>query len=270
MSEKKVFELEFAGRKLVVEHGELAKQANGAVLVRYGDTVVLSTVTASKEPKDLDFFPLQVRYEERLYAVGKVPGGFIKREGRPTEHAVLSGRLIDRPIRPLFPEGFRNEVQVINYIMSVDHDCSPEMTAMFGSSLALMISDIPFEGPIAGVYVGRIEEKFIVNPTLSQKENSDIDLAVSGTSEAINMVEAGAQEVLEEEILDAIMFGHEELKKLIEFQKQITKEVGKEKMEIVLFQVEKELDERVRSICETDLKEAIKTFDKQERQQKIN
>src|SRR5690554_2052636 len=244
MSEKKVFELEFAGRKLVVEHGELAKQANGAVLVRYGDTVVLSTVTASKEPKDLDFFPLQVRYEERLYAVGKVPGGFIKREGRPTEHAILAGRLIDRPIRPLFPEGFRNEVQVINYIMSVDHDCSPEMTAMFGSSLALMISDIPFNGPIAGVYVGRIDNEFIINPLVSQKDKSDIDLAVAGTGDAVNMVEAGAQEVLEEEILEAIMFGHKELQKLIEFQKQIVKEVGKEKMEVVLFEIDDELNSR--------------------------
>ena len=234
MSEKKVFELEFAGRKLIVEHGELAKQANGAVLVRYGDTVVLSTVTASKEPKDLNFFPLQVGYEERLYAVGKVPGGFIKREGRPTEHAVLSGRLIDRPIRPLFPEGFRNEVQVINYIMSVDHDCSPEMTAMFGSSLALMISDIPFNGPIAGVHVGRTNNQFIVNPTLSQKENSDIDLSVAGTSEAVNMVEASAQEVLEEDMLEAIMFGHQELQKLINFQKEIIASVGIPKMEVKL------------------------------------
>lgn len=270
MSERKVFELEFAGRKLVVEHGELAKQANGAVLVRYGETVVLSTVTASKEPKDLDFFPLQVGYEERLYAVGKVPGGFIKREGRPTEHAILAGRLIDRPIRPLFPEGFRNEVQVINYIMSVDHDCSPEMTAMFGSSLALMISDIPFNGPIAGVYVGRVKNEFIINPTVTQKEKSDIDLAVSGTSDAVNMVEAGAQEVSEDEILEAIMFGHKELQKLIEFQKQIVKEVGKEKMEVILYEVDKELDIRVRSMCEEELKAAIKTVDKQERQNKID
>lgn len=270
MSEKKVFELEFAGRKLVVEHGELAKQANGAVLVRYGDTVVLSTVTASKDPKDVDFFPLQVGYEERLYAVGKVPGGFIKREGRPTEHAILAGRLIDRPIRPLFPEGFRNEVQVINYIMSVDHDCSPEMTAMFGSSLALMISDIPFNGPIAGVYVGRIDNEFIINPLVSQKDKSDIDLAVAGTGDAVNMVEAGAQEVLEEEILEAIMFGHKELQKLIEFQKQIVKEVGKEKMEVVLFEIDDELNSRVRSMCEDELKAAIKTVDKQERQKNID
>ncbi len=269
MSEKKVFELEFAGRKLIVEHGELAKQANGAVLVRYGDTVVLSTVTASKEPKDLNFFPLQVGYEERLYAVGKVPGGFIKREGRPTEHAVLSGRLIDRPIRPLFPEGFRNEVQVINYIMSVDHDCSPEMTAMFGSSLALMISDIPFNGPIAGVHVGRTNNQFIVNPTLSQKENSDIDLSVAGTSEAVNMVEASAQEVLEEDMLEAIMFGHQELQKLINFQKEIIASVGIPKMEVKLYEVEPEINQRVRNLAEAKLKQAIVTIDKQERQNKI-
>ncbi|QVK19439.1 polyribonucleotide nucleotidyltransferase [Mycoplasmatota bacterium] len=270
MSEKKIFELEFAGRKLIVEQGELAKQANGAVLVRYGETVVLSTVTASKKPKDLDFFPLQVGYEERLYAVGKVPGGFIKREGRPTEHAVLSGRLIDRPIRPLFPDGFRNEVQVINYIMSVEHDCTPEMTAMFGSSLALMISDIPFNGPIAGVYVGRVNNEFVINPTVSQKENSDIDLAVSGTSEAVNMVEAAAQEVREEDMLDAIIYGHQELQKLIQFQKEIVEEVGKEKIEIKLYEVPQEINDRVRSLAEKDLIEAVKTFDKQERQENIN
>ncbi len=270
MSEKKTFELEFAGRKLIVEHGELAKQGNGAVLVRYGETVVISVATASKTPKNLDFFPLTIGYEERLYAVGKVPGGFIKREGRPSEHAVLSGRLIDRPIRPLFPEGFRNEVQVINYILSVDHDCSPEMTAMFGSSLALMVSDIPFDGPIAGVYVGRSNNEFIINPTVSQKDLSDIDLAVSGTSEAVNMVEAGAQEVPEEDMLEAIMYGHQELQKLINFQKEITNEVGKEKIEIQLYEVPQEINERVRNLAENDLKEAIKTVDKQERQDNIN
>ncbi|HEY8364300.1 MAG TPA: polyribonucleotide nucleotidyltransferase [Haloplasmataceae bacterium] len=270
MSEIRVFELEFAGRKLVVEHGELAKQASGAVLVRYGDTVVLSTVTVSKEPKDLDFFPLTVGYEERLYAVGKVPGGFIKREGRPTEHAILAGRLIDRPIRPLFPEGFRNEVQVVNYIMSVDHDCSPEMTAMFGSSLALMISEVPFSGPIAGVYVGRIDGEFVINPTVSQKDNSDIDLAVAGTKEAVNMVEASAQEVLEEDMLDAIMFGHKELQKLIEFQEMIVKEVGKEKIPVVLYEIPEEINTRVREMAEEELKQAIRTVDKQERQENID
>lgn len=269
MSEKKVYELEFAGRKLVVEYGELAKQANGAVLVRYGDTVVLSTVTCSKEPKDLDFFPLTVGYEERLYAVGKLPGGFIKREGRPTEHAILAGRLIDRPIRPLFPEGFRNEVQVVNMILSVDHDCSPEMTAMFGSSLALMISDIPFNGPIAGVYVGRVNGELIINPTVEQKEHSDIDLAVAGTKDAVNMVEAGADQVPEEDMLEAIMFGHQELQKLIEFQEKIIQEVGKPKMEVVLYEVPQEINQRVRNLTEVELKEAIRTADKLEREAKI-
>lgn len=269
MSEKKVYELEFAGRKLVVEYGELAKQANGAVLVRYGDTVVLSTVTCSKEPKDLDFFPLTVGYEERLYAVGKLPGGFIKREGRPTEHAILAGRLIDRPIRPLFPEGFRNEVQVVNIILSVDHDCSPEMTAMFGSSLALMISDIPFNGPIAGVYVGRVNGELIINPTVEQKEHSDIDLAVAGTKDAVNMVEAGADQVPEEDMLEAIMFGHQELQKLIEFQEKIIQEVGKPKMEVVLYEVPQEINQRVRNLTEVELKEAIRTADKLEREAKI-
>jgi len=269
MSEKKVYELEFAGRKLVVEYGELAKQANGAVLVRYGDTVVLSTVTCSKEPKDLDFFPLTVGYEERLYAVGKLPGGFIKREGRPTEHAILAGRLIDRPIRPLFPEGFRNEVQVVNMILSVDHDCSPEMTAMFGSSLALMISDIPFNGPIAGVYVGRVNGELIINPTVEQKEHSDIDLAVAGTKDAVNMVEAGADQVPEEDMLEAIMFGHQELQKLIEFQEKIIQEVGKPKMEVVLYEVPQEINQRVRNLSEVELKEAIRIADKLEREAKI-
>jgi len=270
MSEKKIFELNFAGRKLIVEHGELAKQANGAVLVRYGDTVVLSTATASKEPKELSFFPLMVGYEERLYAVGKVPGGFIKREGRPSEHSVLSGRLIDRTIRPLFPDGFRNEVQVINYIMSVDHDCSPEMAAMFGSSLALMVSDIPFSGPIAGVHVGRAENQFIINPVGTQKEKADLDLIVAGTSDAVNMVEAAALEVVEEDVLEAIMFGHEELKKLIQFQNEIVAEVGKEKIEIKLYEVPQEINERVRKLAEDDLKTAVKTVDKQERQQNID
>lgn len=270
MSELRIFEMDFAGRKIIVEHGELANQASGAVLVRYGDSVVLSTVTVSKEPKDLDFFPLTVGYEERLYAVGKVPGGFIKREGRPTEHAVLSARLIDRPIRPLFPEGFRNEVQVVNFILSVDHDCSPEMAAMFGSSLALMISEVPFNGPIAGVQVGRVNGEFIINPTVSQKDESDIELVVAGTKDAINMVEASAKEVPEEDMLEAIMFGHEEIKKLIAFQEEIVREVGKEKMEVTLFTVPEEISQRVRELAFDQLKDAIQTFDKHERQKNID
>jgi polyribonucleotide nucleotidyltransferase len=270
MSELKIFEMEFAGRKLVVEHGELAKQANGAVLVRYGESVVLSTVTASKDPKDLDFFPLMVSYEEKLYAVGKVPGGFIKREGRPSEHAILSGRLIDRPIRPLFPEGFRNDVQVINYVLSVDHDCTPEMTAMLGSSLALMVSDIPFDGPIAGVYVGRVDGEYIINPTLEQKEKSDIDLAVAGTKYAVNMVEAGAKEVSEEAMLEAIMVGHQQMQQLIEFQEKIVAEVGKEKMEVQLYAVPEEINTRVRDLAQKRICESIQTVDKQERQAKLD
>lgn len=270
MSELRVFEMEFAGRKLVVEHGELAKQASGAVLVRYGDSVVLSTVTVSKEPKDLDFFPLTVGYEERLYAVGKVPGGFIKREGRPTEHAILSARLIDRPIRPLFPDGFRHEVQVVNFILSVDHDCSPEMAAMFGSSLALMISEVPFNGPIAGVQVGRINGQLIINPTVAQKDESDIELVVAGTKHAVNMVEASAKEVPEEDMLEAIMFGHEEIKKLIAFQEEIVREVGKEKMQVELFVVPDEIAQRVRELAFNQLKEAVRIVDKLERQENID
>ena len=270
MSELRVFEMEFAGRKLVVEHGELAKQASGAVLVRYGDSVVLSTVTVSKEPKDLDFFPLTVGYEERLYAVGKVPGGFIKREGRPTEHAILSARLIDRPIRPLFPDGFRHEVQVVNFILSVDHDCSPEMAAMFGSSLALMISEVPFNGPIAGVQVGRINGQLIINPTVAQKDESDIELVVAGTKHAVNMVEASAKEVPEEDMLEAIMFGHEEIKKLIAFQEEIVREVGKEKMQVELFVVPDEIAQRVRELAFDQLREAVRIVDKLERQENID
>ena len=193
--EKKVFSIDWAGRKLSFEIGQLAKQANGAVLVRYGDTAVLCTATASKDAKKLDFFPLTVNYEERLYAVGKIPGGFIKREGRPSEKAILAARLIDRPIRPLFPEGFRNEVQVVAMVLSVDQDCSPEVAALLGSSLALSISDIPFDGPIAAASIGRVNGKFVVNPTVEQAEKSDMDLVVAGTIDAINMVEAGANEV---------------------------------------------------------------------------
>ncbi|MFS8630251.1 MAG: polyribonucleotide nucleotidyltransferase, partial [Bacillales bacterium] len=213
--EKKVFSIDWAGRKLSFEIGQLAKQANGAVLVRYGDTAVLCTATASKDAKKLDFFPLTVNYEERLYAVGKIPGGFIKREGRPSEKAILAARLIDRPIRPLFPEGFRNEVQVVAMVLSVDQDCSPEVAALLGSSLALSISDIPFDGPIAAASIGRVNGKFVVNPTVEQAEKSDMELVVAGTKDAINMVEAGANEVPEEVMLDAIMFGHEEIKRLV-------------------------------------------------------
>ncbi|MBS4207576.1 polyribonucleotide nucleotidyltransferase [Bacillus sp. FJAT-50079] len=267
--EKKIFSIDWAGRNLTVEVDQLAKQANGSVLVRYGDTAVLSAVTASKEAKAVDFFPLTVNYEERLYAVGKIPGGFIKREGRPSEKAILASRLIDRPIRPLFADGFRNDVQVINIVMSVDQNCSSEMAAMFGSSLALSISDIPFEGPIAGVVVGRVDGEFIINPTVEQMENSDIDLIVAGTKDAINMVEAGANEVSEETILEAIMLGHKEIQRLIEFQEQVVQEVGKTKMEISLYEVDAELEAEVRGMCEEKLIQAIQVEEKHAREDAI-
>lgn len=267
--QKRVYSFEWAGRPLTIETGQLAKQANGAVLVRYGDTSVLSTATASKNPKALDFFPLTVNYEERLYAVGKIPGGFIKREGRPSEKAVLTSRLIDRPIRPLFADGFRNDVQVISLVMSVDQNCSSEMAAMLGSSLALSISDIPFEGPIAGVQIGRINGEFIVNPTPEQLEVSELDLVVAGTKDAINMVEAGAKEVAEDVILEAIMFGHEQIIQLIEFQEKIIAEVGKEKMEITLFELDEALLAEVKAKCESDLINAIQTEEKHAREEAI-
>ncbi|ASV65910.1 polyribonucleotide nucleotidyltransferase [Cytobacillus sp. FSL W7-1323] len=267
--DKHIYSIDWAGRKLSVEIGQLAKQANGAVLVRYGDTAVLSTATASKEPKNLDFFPLTVNYEERLYAVGKIPGGFIKREGRPSERAILASRLIDRPIRPLFPDGFRNDVQVVSMVMSVDQDCSSEMAAMFGSSLALSVSDIPFAGPIAGVTVGRVDNEFIINPSVEQTEKSDIHLVVAGTKDAINMVEAGAEEVPEETMLEAIMFGHDEIKRLIAFQEKIAEEIGKDKMEVTLYQVDEEINATVRAMCEADMIPAIQVQEKHAREAAI-
>ncbi|CDQ22158.1 polyribonucleotide nucleotidyltransferase [Halobacillus karajensis] len=267
--EKQVFSIDVAGRTFSVEIGELAKQANGAALIHYGDTTVLSTATGSKEPKDLPFFPLTVNYEERLYAVGKIPGGFIKREGRPSDKAVLASRLIDRPIRPLFPEGFRNDVQVISSVMSVDQDCSSEMAAMLGSSISLGISNIPFEGPIAGVIVGRVDDEFIINPTVEQQEKSDIDLTVAGTKDAINMVEAGANEVPEEDMLEAIMFGHEEIKRLVAFQEEIIAAVGREKMEVQLFDLDAELKDKVESEAREAVVQAIKTEEKKAREEAI-
>jgi polyribonucleotide nucleotidyltransferase len=266
---KHEYSMDWAGRKLTVEIGQLAKQANGAVMVRYGDTAVLSTATASKEPKNLDFFPLTCNYEERLYAVGKIPGGFIKREGRPSEKAILASRLIDRPIRPLFADGFRNDVQVISIVMSVDQDCSSEMAAMFGSSLALSTSDIPFEGPIAGVIVGRVDGEFVINPTVEQAEKSDIHLTVAGTKDAINMVEAGADEVSEEIMLEAIMHGHDEIKRLIEFQEKIVAEAGKEKRAVTLYEIDSELEAEVRETCEADMVTAIQVQEKHAREDAI-
>ena len=266
---KQIFSMDWAGRQLTVEVGQLAKQASGAALIRYGDTAVLCTAVASKDAKTVDFFPLTVNYEERLYAVGKIPGGFIKREGRPSEKAILASRLIDRPIRPLFADGFRNEVQVISTVMSVDQDCSSEMAAMFGSSLALCISDIPFEGPIAGVTVGRINGEFVINPTVAQMEQSDIELQVAGTKFAINMVEAGAKEVPEEVMLEAIMFGHEEIKKLIAFQEEIIAVVGKENREVVLYELDADLLAEVTAMCEQNINAAVQVQEKHAREDAI-
>ena len=268
--DKHVFSTEISGKTFTVEIGELAKQANGACMVRYGDSSVLSVATASKEPKDLPFFPLTVNYEERLYAVGKIPGGFIKREGRPSEKAILASRLIDRPLRPLFPDGFRNEVQVISTVMSVDQDCSTEIAAMIGSSIALSISDIPFAEPIAGVHVGRIEGEFIINPTIEQHEKSDIELTVAGTKDAINMVEAGANEVPEEVMLEAIMFGHEAIKQLVAFQEEIVQTVHQDKMEVILFEVDDKLKETVERAAKDKLIEAIQVKEKHAREEAIN
>ena len=269
MSEKKVYSYEWGGRLLQVEIGQLAKQANGAVLVRYGDTVVLTAAVGTKQAKDTDFFPLTVNYEEKMYAAGKIPGGFIKREGRPSEHATLTARLIDRPIRPMFAEGFRNEVQITNTVMSVDPNCPPEMAAMFGSSLALGISDIPFDGPIAGVDVGRVNGEYVINPTTEQAELSDIELSVAGTATAINMVESSAKEVSEEDMLGALLFGHEEIKKLVAFQQQIVQEIGKEKMEVTLLSFDPEIEKQVKDLFSQAMINAIQTEEKLAREENI-
>lgn len=253
----KVFELDFLGKSLKVEIGKYAKQANGAVMVRYGDTVILTAAVMGKTAITQDFFPLTVLYQERLYSVGKIPGGFIKREGRPTDQATLTARLIDRPIRPMFDENFRNEVQVINTVLSVDQNYSPEMTALFGSSLALTISDIPFDGPVAGVVVGKIGKEYIINPTPAQQEESTIHLTVAGTKDAICMVEAGAKQVSEKEMLEALMFGHEHIKMLCEFQEKIRKEIGKEKVEVQLAQIDPELEKAVKEFADKRMYEAL-------------
>ena len=267
---KQVFETEFAGRKLSVETGEIAKQSDGSVLVRFGDTAVLATACCADEPKEGDFFPLTVNYEEKSYAVGKIPGSFLRREGRSGEHATLSARLIDRPIRPLFADGFRNEVQIVATVMSCDQDNTPEMTGMIGASLALCLSDIPFDGPVAGVYVGRVDGEFVINPTQEQKELSDIDLAVAGTEEAIMMVEAGAAQVPEEEMLDAIMFGFEAIKKLCAWQKEIIAKAGKAKREIQLYSPDPEIKKDIDAMIGSRMPAAVQTFDKLERQDKID
>ena len=260
---KKIYELDFRGRKLVVEIGELAKQATGSCLVRYGDTVVLSTVVVSKNANVLsDFFPLMVLYQEKLYSVGKIPGGFIKRESRPTDAATLAARMIDRPMRPMFPEDFKNEVQIVNTVLSVDPDNSPELTAMFGSSLCTSISKIPFDGPIAGVKVGRVNGEFIINPTVAELEQSDIELTVAGTKDAINMVEAGSKEVSEEDMLEALMFGHEAIKELCAFEQKIIDEIGVEKMEYDVLPISDEVRKNVTEYCSKRLDEALRIKDK--------
>ena len=262
----RTFRTAVGGRLLQLEIGKVCEMANGQVMVKYGDTVVNVTATASAQPRqDIDFFPLSVDYEERMYAAGKIPGGFIKREGRPSEKAILSSRLIDRPIRPLFPKGFYNDVQVVATVMCVDPDCAPEIAAMIGSSVALSISDIPFDGPTASVLVGLVDGQFVVNPTLAQREVSDLHLVVSGTKEAIMMVEAGANEIKEDVMLEAIMFAHEEIKSLIEFIDEIIKEVGKPKTEVTLYKVSDEIDQAVRDYATDKMRAAIQTYDKMER-----
>lgn len=260
---KQEFQFEFCGRGITVETGEIAKQADGAVIVRYGDTVTISTACASNQAKEgIDFFPLTVSFEEKLYSVGRIPGGFLRREGRPSEHATLTARMIDRPIRPLFPEGFRNEVQVVNTVLSVDQDAPCDMAAMLGASLSLCISDIPFNGPIAGVHVGRVDGQLIANPTVEQQKVSDIDLTVAGTAQALNMVEAGAKEVSEEDMLAALMFGHEQVKKLCAFQEEVIAACGKEKREIQLYTVDPTIDAEVRKEFEAKIREAVSIKEK--------
>lgn len=267
---KEIFSMDFCGRKLTVETGEIAKQAGGSVIVRYEDTVVLSAATANHTPKDTDFFPLTVTFEEKLYSVGKIPGGFLRREGRPSEHATLTARMIDRPIRPLFPEGFRNEVQVVNTVLSVDQDCSADMAAMFGASCALCVSDVPFNGPIAGVIVGRVDGEYIINPTVEQLEKSDIHLTVAGTKDAINMVEASAKIVSEEAMLGALLFGHEHIKMLCAFQEEILAKVAKQKMEVSLYEINPEIKSIIDEQGKKRLEEAVSIKLKLERYGKID
>ena len=268
--EKKVFKFNFRGKEISVENGALAKQADGAVLVRYGDTQVLAAAVMSKNASTADFFPLTINYLEKLYSVGKIPGGFIKREGRPTEQATLASRLIDRPIRPLFADGFRNEVQVVAMPLSVDQDSTVEMTALLASSLSLMVSDIPFDGPVAGVVVGRVDGKFIINPSAEELEKTDITLSVAGTKDAINMVESGSKEVSEEDMIEALMFGHEAIKELCQFEEEIAKEIGKEKINVELKTLDEELVKEVNNFACSKMCEAIQIKDKLEKYAQID
>ncbi len=269
MTDVRIFEMDFDGRKLVVEIGEVAKQAAGAALIRYEDTAVLSVVAISKKPVPMNFFPLMCIYQEKMYAAGKIPGGFLKREGRPSDNETLTSRLIDRPLRPLFPEGFRNEIQVINQVMSGNQDNTPEMTAMFGSSLVLGISEIPFDGPIAGVNVGRVDGKLVVNPTLEQQELSDIELTVAGTKYAVNMVESSAKIVKEDAMLEAINFGHSWIKKLVTFQEEIIKEVGKVKKQYEYKVVDEAFFAEVKAQIEEEMVQAVRVEEKQAREDGI-
>lgn len=267
---KKVYKLEFLGKEIIVETGQLAKQANGSVLVRFGETVVLSVCVMGNKPVTQDFFPLQVMYQEKLYSVGKIPGGFIKREGRPSEAATLAGRLIDRSIRPMFNENLRNEIQVINTVLSVDQESSPEMAALFGTSLALGISDIPFDDPVSSVVVGKYDGKLVVNPSVASIDESDLNLTVAGTKEAINMVEAGASEIVEDEMLEALMLAHENIKKLCKFQKDIIKDCGKDKVELVAFDINEKVISDVEKFAKNDMLEAIQIKDKLEKYDAID
>ena len=269
--EEKIFKYMLAGRELKVTIGKIAELANGSCLVQYGDTVIMANVTASKEPRQgIDFFPLSVDFEEKLYSVGKIPGGFIKREGRPGEKAILTSRLIDRPLRPLFPKGYRNDVSVTVTVLSVDQDCSPEIAGMIGSSIALSISDIPFEGPTGAVNIGLIDGEFIINPNSKQRELTKLDLTVSGTKEAIMMVEAGAKEVSEEVVLNAILFAHEEIKKLCDFISEITRETGKEKSDYTCFTCDEEIEKEIREYADPIINETVIEEDKLLRQEKID
>ncbi len=271
MFEHKVFNMDFAGRQLSVEIGKIAELASGSVILQYGETMVMVNVSKSAQPRDgIDFFPLSVDYEEKLYSVGKIPGGFLKREGKPSEKAILTSRLIDRPIRPLFPKGFRNDVQVVATVLSVDQDCTPDIVAMIGSSIALSISDIPFNGPTGSVLVGLVDGEFVINPNAEQREKSSMHLVVSGTKDAIMMVEAGAEEIPDELMLEAILFAHKEIKKVVEFIETIVAEVGKEKMEVTLFEINSDVEKDVREFATHKMKEAVKTVEKLERMEKMD
>lgn len=271
MFEHKVFKMDFAGRELSVEIGKIAELASGSAILQYGETMVMVNTSKSAQPRDgIDFFPLSVDYEEKLYSVGKIPGGFLKREGKPSEKAILTSRLIDRPIRPLFPKGFRNDVQVVATVLSVDQDCTPDIVAMIGSSIALSISDIPFNGPTGSVLVGLVDGAFVINPTAEQREKSSLHLVVSGTKDAIMMVEAGAEEIPDELMLEAILFAHEEIKKVVEFIETIVAEVGKEKIEVTLFEINADVEKAVREFATDKMKEAVKTVEKLERMEKMD